>query len=253
MRVELVGIFLSVSLLCGCARDDVTEEINHAIDEVCSMRVNSHMMTRVGKLSDELSKKIFSLDNRIVQRACVRRWAAKLMSFNPDRLECSQRGDYLCDMLDRHGIRSIVWMYGKAGATREDQLDVMIEMLSFMRKHIQRLREDVKSHPTGKNGRVVTDMKAFMAYTECVRSYNGAAINYENYLFGVEYAEFDLVLKELPDDIKKKMRRKFEAFLGRPMRTNAECRRDLKGRIHREFPIISLTTTKMNSRNGDIP
>ena len=176
MRVEFVGIFLSASLLCGCARDDVPEEINHAIDQVCSMRVNSHMMTHVGK----------------------------------------------------------------AGATREEQLDVMIEMLSFMRKHIQRLREDVESHPTGKNGRVVTDMKAFMAYTECVRSYNGAAINYENYIFGVEYSEFDLAVKELPDDIKTKMRRKFETFLGRPMRTNAECRRDLEGHIHREFPLISL-------------
>ena len=128
------------------------------------------------------------------------------------------------------------------GTSKEEAWEARFKLLAYARKHIRKLRASIR-RPKGvvRRGCVVDDIVADRRFAEEAMGYNYAAGAYETQVRMMEADSFCRDIKDLPVDTKTRLRKRFEDFLGRPMRTLEQCRRDHKNKTATEFPFLSLS------------
>ena len=206
----------------GCVRDEVPPEIEEAIDDVTSAYTCNFQVA--GKKREALAAKISSIGCPQVKLACYRRCVHKILCVDPKNIELQYRGRYLSDVVQYVILSADVLVL--TGASKEEAWDTRFELLSYVRKHMRLLRESVLVMPNGEEGGLIRDIGAHMAYIEAQTGYKAVASWYEEYVFKMEKHDFPFDVKDLPQDVRVRLQKRLEAFLGRPMRAPGQCIRD---------------------------
>lgn len=233
---SVFAVTVSLMFFVGCERDYLPEDIAAEIVDACDFFPANGMAKRSDELFNDLHMKICALESKAARTACVMYWKDCLMQIRPQELTPDKRGRLLCEMLNFHGVRGLVNLYGAAGASRDEQLDLLIELLSRMRRHISTLQHDIEELTCKARTGLADNGIDSLTCMNAIGGYDSIAWSYENYILLLEYHRFDSVTKDLATELRNRMRQKFEAFLGRPMRTVDECRRDHRNRKAVEFP-----------------
>ena len=232
MAVVVIG---SMFLGGGCVRDEVPPEIEEAMRDVTSAYTCNSQVA--GKKREALVVKISSIDCPQVKLSCYRRWIHKILCLDPESIALQYRGRYLSDVVQHVILPADVLVL--TGASKEEAWDARFKLLSYVRKHMWRLRESVQTMPKGEEGGVIKDGGVHMAYLEAKTGYSAVASWYEEYVFKMERHDFLFDIKDLPEDVRVRMQKRFEDFLGRPIRTPEQCIRDRKNHTATEFSRIS--------------
>ena len=245
MKTKLITVVVAGSLLVGCMRDEVPAEINTAILEIqdAYMRNEQCSVQRALMKTRELNTMISLIDDMHVKRACYWRLTKSFLDIDPDKIELRYRGRYLESVL-RKGFDNIDTLELALGTEKEEAWDARLKIISYVRHHVRRLRERIKL-PDGVELHgtmlVVKDMDADRRCMDMVSGYNAIALRYENLLRRMEKHDFRDGIKDLPEDVRVRLLKKFEDYLGRPMRTPEQCDRDRKNGTAVEFPFLSLS------------
>lgn len=245
MMTKLITVVAGGFLLVGCMRDEVPAEINTAIQEIqdAYMRNEQRNVQLALKKTRELYDRISLIDDMRVKRACYWRLTKSYLDVDPDKLELRYRGRYLESVL-RKGFDNIDTLELTLGTEKEEAWDARLKIISYVRHHAKRLRESIKL-PDGVESHgtmlVVKDVEADRRYMDMVSGYNAIALRYENLIRRMEKHDFRDDIKDLPEDVRVRLLKKFEDYLGRPMRTPEQCDRDRKNGTAVEFPFLSLS------------
>ena len=245
MKVEMVIGVAACFLFGGCMRNDVPAEIEEAIQALqdAYMSNDRDVVQAAPKKFGELDGKISSIEDPQVRRASYWRCIDKILSINPEKIDLAYRGLYLCDVV-KSGLLSLADSMECKGASKEESWEARFRLLSYVRKHIRKLRASIRM-PKGVERRGtgfdVKDAGAFERYMETVEGFNYAAGEYEMHVRMMEADSFCRDIRDLPVDMKTRLQKRFEDFLGRPMRTLEQCRRDHKNKTATEFPFLSLS------------
>jgi len=233
-RNMVVVVIGSMLLGGGCARDEIPPEIEEAIRDVTSAYTSNFQVA--GKKREVLVAKISSIGSSQVKLLCYRRCVHKILSLDPKSIGLEHRGRYLSDVVQHVILSADVLVL--SGASKEDAWDARFKLLTYVRKHMQSLHESVQAMPKGEEGGVIRDVGVHMAYLEAKTGYNAVADWYEQYVFKMEKHDFLFDIKDLPEDVRRRLLKKLEDFLGRPMRTPEQCIRDFKNHTATEFSRI---------------
>lgn len=231
----VVFVICSIFLGGGCVRDEVPPEIEEAMQDVASAYTRNFQVA--GKKREALVARISSLDCPQVKLTCYRRCILRILCLDPKRIDLRYRGRYLSDVV-QHVILSVDVLV-LTGAGKEEAWEARFKLLSYVRKHMRHLRESVQSMPKGEEGGVIRDVGVHMAYLEAKTGYNAVASWYEECVIKMEKHDFLFDTKDLSECIRARLQKKFEEFLGRPMRTREQCHRDHWNRNAIEFPDVS--------------
>ena len=245
MKARMVIGVAGCVLFVGCMRDVVPPEINEAIQALqdAYMSNDRDVVQAAPKKFGELDGKISSIEDPQARLASYWRSIDKILSIDPEKIDLAYRGLYLCDVV-KSGLLSLADSMECKGASKEEAWEARFKLLSYARKHIRKLRASIQ-RPKGVERRGtgfdVKDAGAFERYMETRAGYNYAAGAYETHVRMMEAYSFCHDIKDLPVDTKTRLRKRFEDFLGRPMRTLEQCRRDHKNKTATEFPFLSLS------------
>ena len=232
MAVVVIG---SVFLGGGCVRDEVPPEIEEAMQDVTSAYACKFQVA--GKKREALVAKISSIGCPQVKLSCYRRCIHKILCLDPKSIDLRYRGRYLSDVVQHVILSADVLVLNGAG--KEEAWDARFKLLSYVRKHMRHLGESVQAMPKGEEGGVIKDVGVHMAYLEAETGYNAVASWYEEYVYKMERHDFLFDIKDLPEDVRVRMQKRLEVFLGRPMRTPEQCIMDRKNHTATEFSRIS--------------
>ena len=235
MSMKMAVVVGSIILCVGCARDEIPQEIEEAMQDVTTAYTSNFQVA--GKKRESLVAKISSISCPEVKLSCYRRYIRRILCLDPESIDLRYRGRYLGDVVQHVILTADVLVL--TGSSKEEAWDARFKLLSYVRKHMQRLHENVQTMPKGEEGGVVRDVGAHRAYLEAKTGYNAATCWYEQYVFKVEKHDFLFDIKDLPEDVKERLRKKFEDFLGRPMRPPEQCIRDHKNHAATESSSIS--------------
>ena len=243
MKTKWITVVVGGFLLAGCSRDEVPAEINAAIQEIqdAYMRNEQCNVQSALRKTGALCNRMSLIDDVHVKRACYWRLTKSFLDVDPDKLELRYRGRYLESVL-RKGFDSIDTLERTLGAEKEEVWDARLNILSYVRHHVRRLRESIKL-PDGVEVRgtmlVVKDVEADRRYMDTVSGYNATALRYENLIRRMEKRDFRDDIKDQPEEVRVRLLRRFEDYLGRPMRTPEQCDQDRKDGTVVEFPFYA--------------
>ena len=218
----------------GCVRDEVPPEIDEAIRDAYDAYLNNVPLAR--KKRDAVSQKIATIDDPEIRLACIRRCIRRYLNIDPERIMLRYRGWYLNDVIYDGLFAADAGV--RFGESKETVLDDQLKLLAYVRKHARKLKAAVQAMPTGEEGRIIKDSGAYAAYLDAKTGYNAVALGYEKYLLKMERVELLYDIRGLTDETKARLKKRFEDFLGRPMRTPEQCINDLKNHTATEFSRI---------------
>ena len=215
MRTVLMIVVTGIIFLAGCMHDEVPPEIEKAILEMHKTCTDNVQMA--GKKMSEVSRRIWELGDPHVKQACCRRWVEEIMRIDPDKIDMQHRGCYLGDAV--HCGCGVANILDFAGASKEESWCVRIKLLSYARHNIRKLRTSLQAQ-SDVNWKTLKNRQVYYAYCNAVGGYNHAARMYEVALVAVEM-NFDV--RGLSEDVKERLKKKLEDFLGRSMRSFDQC------------------------------
>lgn len=228
-------IFLSLSL-CGCADHKEQDPQLVGINEKISSFMQPYGVTnRFSERGQSLRIEIGKIADPTNRRACIDRWVDELLSYDVGKEDFYYRGQSIT------AIRRLIF-YGvhnaqfSAGESPEKMWDTYLRTVSWLHSQLERLVKDCP--PTGMDGICITNDVQDDVFTKWVNCYNLCASDYDVTLQKLECNEFERwryrgVSQETCDRLLKQL----ELFLGRPVRTPEQCRKDWRER-RVEFPRI---------------
>ncbi len=242
----IMAVVTGVAFLTGCTRDEVAPEMDETIPPEIGEAIRDAYDTYLTNLPlarkkrDAVSQKIAMIDDPNVRQACNRRCIKGYLNIDPERIELRYRGEYLHDVIHDGFLTADAGLsFGESMESKEASLDDLLKLLAYVRKHAPRLKAAVQAMPTGEEGSIVKDGGAYAAYLDAERGYNAVAAGYEMYLLIMERMYLLLYIRDLTEDAKARFKKRFEDFLGRPMRTPDQCIKDRKNHTATEFSRIS--------------
>ena len=245
-RTIIMAVVTGVAFLTGCTRDEVAPEMDETIPPEIGEAIRDAYDTYLTNLPlarkkrDAVSQKIAMIDDPNVRQACNRRCIKGYLNIDPERIELRYRGRYLHDVIHDGFLTADAGLFfGESNECKETALDDLLKLLAYVRKHARKLKAAVQAMPTGEEGNMIKDGGAYAAYLDAEGGYNAVAAGYERYLLKMEADDLPYVIKGLAEDTKARLKKKFEDFLGRPMRTHEQCIRDFKNHTATEFSRIS--------------
>ena len=247
MRTRAILMFVAtgIGFLVGCTRDEISPEIDEAIppeiDEAIRDAYDTYLsnVPLAKKKRGAVSQKIAMIDDPNVRQACNRRCIKGYLNIDPERIELRYRGRYLHDVIHDGFLTADAGLFfGESNECKETALDDLLKLLAYVRKHARKLKAAVQAMPTGEEGNMIKDGGAYAAYLDAEGGYNAVAAGYEVYLLKMEADDLPYVIRGLTEDTKARLKKRFEDFLGRPMRTHEQCIRDFKNHTATEFSRI---------------
>jgi hypothetical protein len=247
-RTIIMAVVTGIGFLAGCTRGEVSTEIDETIppeiDEGIRDAYDTYLknIALARKKRGVVSQKIATIDDPKIRMACLRRCAERYLSIDPEMIELLYRGWYLYDVIhDGLYAADAGVLFGES---KETVLDDQLKLLAYVRKHARKLKAAVQAMPTGAEGNMIKDGGAYAAYLDAEGGYNAVAAAYEMYLLKMERVDLLYDIRGLTDEAKARLKKRFEDFLGRPMRTPEQCIKDRKNRRATEFSRISHSADK---------
>ena len=245
MRTRAILMFVAtgIGFLVGCTRDEISLEIDEAIPPEIDAAIRDAYDTYLSnvplakKKRGAVSQKIAMICDPKIRTACLRRRIKGYLNIDPERIELRYRGRYLHDVIQDGFLTADAGLF--FGESKETALDDLLKLLAYVRKHARKLKAAVRAMPTGEEGNMIKDGGAYAAYLDAEGGYNAVAAGYERYLLKMERTDLLLCSRDLTEDAKARLKKKFEDFLGRPMRTPEQCIKDFKNHTATEFSRIS--------------
>ena len=242
-RTIIMVVVTGIALLAGCTRDEVSPEIDEAIPPEIDAAIRDAYDTYLSNLSlarkkrGAVSQKIAMIGDPKIRTDCLRRCIEGYLNIDPERIELRYRGEYLHDVIQDGFLTADAGLF--FGESKEAALDDLLKLLAYVRKHARKLKPAVQAMPTGEEGNIIKDGGAYAAYLDAERGYNAVAAGYEMYILKMERTDLLLCIRDLTEDAKARLKKRFEDFLGRPMRTPEQCIKDRKNHTATEFSRIS--------------
>ena len=248
----------TIALVCiavfgCCAHDSVPQDIDEAINGICDAYNADVQQARREERS--LSDKIQLIADEKVRNACYLRRIRKMVDSDSEKIDLRNRGQYLNDVVE-YGL-TYAGALEFCGSSKDVAWDERFKLLSYVRRHMRKLLASVQEMPKGvvQHGglTVVTDVDSDRRYTDAIVGYNAAACHYEGSILVLEcYGLYDDI-RTMPEESQRRVLKKFEDFLGRPIRTQKQCRDDHRNQVSVEFPRLgcrdSASPAARNSRS----
>ena len=250
-RTITMVVVTGIAFLAGCTRDEGAPEIDEGIPPEIDEGIRDAYDTYLSNLPlarkkrNAVSQKIAMIDDPNVRQACNRRCIKGYLNIDPERIELRYRGEYLHDVIHDGFLTADAGLsFGESMESKEASLDDLLKLLAYVRKHARKLKAAVLAMPTGEEGNMIKDGGAYAAYLDAEGGYNAVAAGYEVYLVKMERTDLLLCIRDLAEDAKARFKKRFEDFLGRPMRTPEQCIKDFKNHTATEFSRISHSGDK---------
>lgn len=229
-------IVLVVCLLycCACEKKVVTVDIETEIAQSC-LNLKSQGESSTIR---ELVYKINTISNKATRITFYNLLIDGLMSLDISDSNYHQQGNIISRMWDLV-CSDIADGMIKADLTILDVWDVKIRTLGWQRKQLERLK------PTGPlpdglewdgNCLNILNQDVNRKYTEWLGCYKSSARNYESHIRHLEGHTFYIDTLRSTEEEKEKLREMLRKYIGRPIRSEEELRRDAKNRKAMEFP-----------------
>ena len=245
MKTTLSILVSCASVLSGCSDGtSKTSEIlaiQNDINAYCENLIHgrevviaaSNLTVRIGKLPTEQQR-----------RDSYARWADAVYSIDAVKMLSSVRFGHCISVV--RGLTE--WTFvGHLGTSFPDRWKLYIRFFSWYRSQLVRLGEK-RSYPSkAKLSRDLTgrlhwsasreNHPKLMEFLRWLDAYNTYTSDYETMLNWREKATFPSTSETVAPELADIVRKEFERFLGRAIRTKEECDADFRDKRRRDFPI----------------
>ena len=223
--IEIVLVLCIFGCQCGCD-DAVSSRVRKIRRDAETYRdVLAAGTEEYSALERQVVEQIESIPDDDLRQKCYSE--LKALVFSIDLRKVADDPDRVVKCLTGMRDLSNLLLAGRVGRTKQEQWRNKMQYLKWLREQTRQLEEDVLGSLQPLNGRV-----------GALRSYDFCAVSYE---MGVMWCE-KVVPKSLPDELARaEVMKMFEQFLGRRLRTKAECNADWKVKRRLEFPYLVPT------------
>ena len=230
-------IFFAICLLvcASCEKRVVSFDTKKSV-----VAVNAALRGGDGYRAVKLLKdKIDSISDEKIKIACYCQWVDELMVLDISDIGYRQQSTAIRIVQDLTRF-DIPRSLRSAGLPLADVWDVKIRGLSWQRKQLERLKP-VGPLPKGLElakggGLLVLDIDVKRKYLDWLGCYKSAASNYESCISHLEGRTFYIDTLRSTEEEKEILREKLRKYIGRPIRSEEELRRDAKNQKAMEFP-----------------
>lgn len=220
-------ILPACAMLCiGCSSKNEFDDLRSRIDQGFSTMLSGDGRSLPRNVK-ELNDMIDAEANVTVREQGHRYLEEKMLSFEVDKLSYWHQSVYLGILL-RFGYHEGM---GFRSAPVQETWEVRLRALDRIRRELCRLRPVTPVNVQGM------DCPTYVAYRRWRNCYNGAARAYEKTVRWMEKSLLPPVLDCLNESERGLLSARVESFLGRKIRTAAECDRDSRNGRHLEFPL----------------
>ena len=241
MRNTMIVACLVISTAMGCSRTAIPENIGAQMDEVTMAVVKPGEWQ---EKADAIFADIAKLPDKQLKIVCLQKFVEKALAIDlssPGMKNPRWTASYVVDL-----CYCICGQVKMSGGNVEDVWDVvLIPLFSWMRTQAEKLYGDGKL-PKGttrlNSGSLLThDHEAWRQYAKRRDAYGMIAAAYDNRLNCAE-ARFPNHWNGMVDEIKidenriSALKNRIEIFLGRPMRTPEQCRKDWENKKYEMRP-----------------
>ena len=235
---QILVVVMFILSFCACEKCEkriIPLHIEKKIEQVNLAIKGEVGFDIVQALSDELN----GISNRVIRIACYNKWTDELMALDISDIGYYQQSRAIHDMWELvHGKISGGLRLSKLSVV--DVWDVKLRVLAWQRKQLERLKP-IGPLPKGlevtKGGVLnVLDLKVNAKYSDWLSCYKSAASNYESQIRHMEGHTFYVDTLRSTEEEKEKLREMLRKYIGRPIRSEEELRRDAKNNTAMEFP-----------------
>ena len=230
-------VFFAICLLicASCEKRVIPFDVKKSIVAVNAALRDGNGYGAVKLLKD----KIDSIADEKIKITCYRQWVDELMVLDVSDIGYRRQSIAIRIVQDLTRF-DIPRSLRSAGLSLADVWDVRIRGLGWQRKQLERLKP-VGSLPKGlelsKGGGLnVSDLEVNKKYMDWLSCYKSAASNYESQIRHLEGHTFYIDTLRSTEAEKEALREKLRRYIGRPIRSEEELRRDAKNYKAMEFP-----------------
>lgn len=233
MKQLLVAIFA----LCICACENGSEPISieKRIEQACSALKTNASNLDVLKVLNEIG----SMSNKVARIAHYNLLLNKMLSLEISDIDYLRQYNVMRNIWDLTNY-NISFGLKKAGLTIIDAWEAKFKVLSWQRKQLERLKP-VGPLPKGLGvskggGLIILDLEVKKKYISWLSCYKSAAGDYEDYIRHLEGRKFYIDTLRSTEEEKEKLREMLRKYIGRPIRSEEDLRRDARNNTAMEFP-----------------
>ena len=232
--MKQIALVVCLLYCCACEKKVATVDIE---TEIAQSFLNLKRQGGSGTIR-KLVCKINTISNKTTRIAFYNRLIDGLMLLDISDSNYYQQGNIISEMWDLV-CSDIADGMIKAEFTILDVWDVKIRALGWQRKQLERLKP-AGPLPEGLewdgNCLNILNQDVNRKYTEWLGCYKSSARNYESHIRHLEGHTFYIDTLRSTEAEKGALREKLKKYIGRPIRSEEELRRDAKNHTAMEFP-----------------
>ena len=245
MKTTLSISLLCIALLAGCGSGtSQTSEILAIRNDINAYRENLIHGREVVIAASNLTVRIGKLPTGQQRRDSYARWADAVYAIDAAGMVDSGRFGHCITVV--RGLTEWTFL-GHLGTSFPDRWKLYIRFFSWYRNQLVKLGEKRTYPLKAKLSRTLSGqlhwtasrenhpkLMEFLRWLDVYNTYSG---DYETSLNWHEKARFPFTSETVASELVDTVRKEFESFLGRAIRTQEECDADFREKRRREFPI----------------
>ena len=210
----------------GCSSQNEFDDLRSRIDKGFMATLPSDGSFSIRALK-RLTGMVDTETDPVIREQGRRYLEKRILSFEVDKLSYQHQSNYQ-DILLKFGYHEGM---GFRSASVQEGWEVRLRTLNRLRSELRRLRPVTPANVQDM------DFPTYVAYRRWRNCYNGAARAYERTLRWMEKSLLPSVLDGLTETERSLLSARVESFIGRKIRTAAECECDSREGRHIEFPL----------------